>query len=301
MRFDGLEWRGRRLKVEAIRDHPSYGRVRIPERLAEYVTGAAKKTKDGKVNELRRISRDDVDRLSRGQPSKKKGYGSRSVPHRLNDAERSELDRAAVKGFLVLSGNGNRRTRKGSPLANIHRQWCDARGKPQVIVYKAVLEGSSSGVVDQVLVDLSPLRLNGLFDDDSQLDEFMVRWKADIFTAAVNAGMTYRDYEESVEQDEEEEAEYIVTLDKASMKEAWATNPIWKLPVVSIGIFEGERSSAKAMAKALAELWDIPEEVKGEGATSRKAAGAKKGGRTKMKGISEQRKRGGGHRQLWMQ
>ena len=36
-----------------------------------------------------RPSKDDVDRISWGKPSKKKGVGSRGTPHRLNEAERA--------------------------------------------------------------------------------------------------------------------------------------------------------------------------------------------------------------------
>lgn len=280
--------------------------MRIPERLAEYVSGAAKRTRDGTVNELRRISRDDVDRLSRGQPAKKKGYGSRAVPHRLNDAERAELDRASIRGFLVVAGSGHRRTRKASPLANLHRQWCDARGKPQIMVCKA----TNGAAVDEVVVDLSPLRIHGLFDE-SMVEDFLVRWKADILTAAQKhglelAGNLYHDEDDDDdEEDDDDESDepdfsssYSVTLDSAQLQEAWATHPIWKLPVVSMGRFLGTRSHAKAMAKELALLWEIPEATTGEGAKSRRNAGARKGGRTKMKGLTEKR-RGGGHRQAF--
>jgi len=295
--------------VECIRDHPKMGRVRVPEQLVEYVSGQIKKTRSGEQNTLRRISRDDVDRLSRGQPSKKKGYGSRNVPHRLNEQERAELDRAAKRGFLTLTGGGNRRARKGSPLANIHRQWCDAREKPQIVLYKAIYGGRA---IDEVVIDLSPLRLQGLFDDPALVEEFSVKWKTDMLKEAYDAGMELREYNNDEDDDDDDEEEshgdasadlgssFTITID-GSTKEAWATQPIWKLPVVSIGVFEGERSKAKIMASALGKLWDIPEPEKApaHGAKNRRTAGARNGGRTKMKGMSEHRKRGGGHRQAW--
>jgi len=238
------------------------------------------------------------------------------------------MDRAARKGFLVLKGGGNRRTRKGSPLANTHRQWCDARAKPQIIVYKAI----GGRPVDQVVVDMSPLRMNGLFDDPEQAEEFLVKWKADILVAANNAGMEFRERagndQEDGDGDDEEGAvlscaddeiddendgddadefcsTYVVTFDNQQGDQlAWATNPIWMLPPVSMGIFEGERSRAKAMAKELATVWEIPEETKRDGnggPKTRRQAGARKGGKTKTKGLSEhRRKRGGGNRQAWM-
>ena len=48
IRFHGVEFQGRRLKVENILDHPSKGRVNVPEKLVTYVLGAAKKTPRGK-------------------------------------------------------------------------------------------------------------------------------------------------------------------------------------------------------------------------------------------------------------
>lgn len=298
-RFHGYEWQGKVLRVESIRDDPKGGRVRVPESLVEYVLGQSKKTRNGTTNTLRRISRDDVERLSRGQPSKHKGYGSRNVPHRLNEEERSALERAANKGYLTVSGGGNRRTRKGSPLINLHRQWCDARAKPQVILYKAV----GGRAVDEVVVDFAPLRLQGLWHDQKQVEEFMVQWKTDLVREAYNAGMEIQtdeeeeEEEENVLKDENEERtnSYTITIVGTSQK-AWAEQPIWKLPVVNVGIFVGERSKAKNMATTLAKLWEIPEPEKGpgEGAKTRRTAGARGGGRTKTKGISEYRR--GSHR-----
>lgn len=55
---------------------------------------------------------------------------------------------------MTLKGSGYRRERKGSPLANIYRQWCDALGAPCVL-----LEQDATGDgKDTVLVDLAPLR-----------------------------------------------------------------------------------------------------------------------------------------------
>ncbi|GKY93683.1 hypothetical protein MPSEU_000335500 [Mayamaea pseudoterrestris] len=310
IRFDGYEWRGRSIKVQPIVDHPINGRVRVPEKLVAFCCGPVKSSTrqphNTKDTSLRRISRDDVERLSRGQPSKRKGYGSRNVPHRLNDEERSEFDRAARKGFLTVNGpTGIRRTRKGSPLVNIHRQWCDARAKPQIVLYKA----SNGQTLDILEVDFSPLRLHALTTNAA--GEFMVQWKADMFTAATMTGMDVTLDEEvfidapiecsEEEADDECSAGYMVVVDQDNPV-AWATRPIWKLPVVSLGTFEGPRSSAKQMAKELGKLWEIPEvdAVTGEGPKSRRAAGATKGGKTKVKGISERRRqRGGGHRQAW--
>ena len=104
-----------------------------------------------------RISRDDVTRLSLGQPSKVRGRGSRGVPHRLNTSEAAEFQRAAVRGYVKVDGTGWRRGRKGSPLLNTHRQYCDSRCAPQVVM----MRGRGGDDMDKVTVDLSPLRVVG--------------------------------------------------------------------------------------------------------------------------------------------
>ena len=63
-----------------------------------------------------------------------------------------------LQGFLVTRGSGYRKERKGSPLANIYRQWCDAQAKACIIV----LQSTGSSIMDTVLVDLSTLRMKDL-------------------------------------------------------------------------------------------------------------------------------------------
>ena len=339
LRFHNYEWRGQSLKVEPIKDHPTAGRVRLPERMISYVSGPVKKSfsnsNNKPLNSLRRISRDDVERLSRGQPAKKKGYGSRSVPHRLNDVERAELNRAKRKGFVSLVGGGNRRTRKGSPLGNIFRQWCDAREKPQVILYKST-GSETKQPLDRILVDLSPLRLLGSKNTPGDVETAMNEYRREIEQVALDAGMALcregdggfenpsfvaRDrisdeYDDEVIDDDhdykdmdEMSADSSLLDASATLQKTWATKPIWQLPFTVVGEYEGQRSQAKAMAKLLSILWEIPEEDKGDSGTdgrrdkggpqSRRSAGAKKGGKAKMKGLSHHRKRGGGHRQSW--
>ena len=70
--------------------------------------------------------------------------------------------------MLALAGSGYRRERKGSPLANLWRQWCDAAGMPCVLVCK----GATAAAGDTVLVDLSTLRLR----DTSQVGEGEGAW-----------------------------------------------------------------------------------------------------------------------------
>lgn len=274
-------------------------RVRVPEALVLYTVGKVKKVRGGQTNTLRRISKDDVIRLSRGQPAKKKGYGSRGVCHRLNDNERKAFERAEKTGFVTLEGTGYRRGRKGSPLGNIHRQWCDSRAKPQIILCKA----SGGRPLDNVIVDLAPLRMHAISEDSSVVEEFLLEWKAQILVAAEKSGMILRsEYEEdntetlSLDSDEEMDEEsqnYIIPYKIDS--ETWASEPIWRLPSISLGVFEGERADAKNMVKELAIVWETMDKhtnSKGRGPKNRREAGEKRGGRTKTKTLSSQRKRG---------
>ena len=135
--------------------------IRSMTRRAAFPTTALYGKKD-KINS-NRPSKDDVMRISRGQRSKSRGVGSRLVPHRLNADERKAFDLAVQKGFLVVDGGGYRRERKGSPVRNCYRLWCDAVGRPNVAVFKG---GNGD---DSVEVDLSPLlcRMSELEEDDN--------------------------------------------------------------------------------------------------------------------------------------
>ena len=86
------------------------------------------------TNKAIRPSIDDVERISKGLAAKKRGTGSRGVPHRLNAEERIEWEIAKKKKYVVLSGSGWRKERGDSPLANIYRQYCDAVDIPCISV-----------------------------------------------------------------------------------------------------------------------------------------------------------------------
>jgi hypothetical protein len=318
--FHGYSLEGNRIKVERIRSQGP--RVRVPEHLLAYTLGKVKRVREGKPNTLRRISKDDVERLSRGQPAKKRGYGSRQVPHRLSEDDRAAFERAARNGFVTLSTGGGRYhpTRHlfgPSPLRNIHRQWCDARAKPQIMLYKAA---GQNQLLDSVLIDLSPLRC---MDDD---DELLAKFKADIFQAANSCGMTLVTSSSVMSSSQksssplssgsttQEEYKEYSTLDESMefttvqiSSSSWAADPIWRLPVVSVGSFEGDRGKAKEMCKQLSLLWQIYDDIAtAAGSMNNTGSGAeerdypskstisrirKGGGRTKLKGISSHRER----------
>jgi hypothetical protein len=102
-----------------------------------------------------RPTSDDVERISRGLASKKRGTGSRAVPHRLNEEERTLYQIAQRKGFCEIGGSGYRRERGDSPLANTWRLFSDSRGHPSILMHKS----SNAVEGDEVFLDLSPLRL----------------------------------------------------------------------------------------------------------------------------------------------
>ena len=249
-------------------------------------------------NRTKQISRDN-DRPSRSHVAKEKRSGGSA--NRLSEQEHKELERASKRGYVTLEGTGYRRGRKGSAVANTHREWCDSRSKPQIILCKA----SGGRPLDNVIIDLSPLRLGTLSEDMSFVDEFLIRWKAEILTAAEGAGMFLNseyveDNCESLDLNQEEQDEHSATkFFMAIDSDSWVTQPIWRLPAISMGVFEGERSQAKAMARELAQLWDTMErekpevfETKSKNIPKKKRRnGDRRGGNMKIKGLREHRRK----------
>jgi hypothetical protein len=72
-------------------------------------------------------NKDDVERLSRGQPTKFK-IGSRRQGHRLTQKERILFEAAQRQGFLKIPAAGIR-----ANVLNIYRLWCQAEGREFVI------------------------------------------------------------------------------------------------------------------------------------------------------------------------
>jgi hypothetical protein len=71
---------------------------------------------------MRKLDKDDVERLSRGEASRSKA-GSRSVGHRLTQRERILFEAAKRQGFLKLPATGIR-----DNVINVYRLWCAAAG-----------------------------------------------------------------------------------------------------------------------------------------------------------------------------
>ncbi|WIA11743.1 hypothetical protein OEZ85_011838 [Tetradesmus obliquus] len=103
----------------------------------------------------------DVDRLSKGDGAKKRGTGNYNIPHRLNSDERPVYEAAKKKGYLQVRGTGYRKGaggRKGNPLPNVYRQWCDAKATACIVIEQDMTGASG----DVVVVDLAPLRATDL-------------------------------------------------------------------------------------------------------------------------------------------
>jgi len=205
-------------------------------------------------SEVWRPTTDDVDRISWGRPAKKKGTGSRGVPHRLNDEERVLYDLARSKGFLEVSGSGWRRERSDAPLVNTYRSWCDARAIACICLHKGGQSGRAE--LDQLLLDLSPLRVPAAFPDAAAFC-LAADGAADGCVNGLEAMPTLE--EEQEEQQEQESlpppgadsvaaSPYDAIL--AARQADYATMPIHRLPKYLVA-WDRPRSEAKTLAKLL--------------------------------------------------
>lgn len=183
---------------------------------------------------------EDVERISWGKPAKKKGTGSRGVPHRLNEDERILFDQARRKGFLEIGGSGWRSQRREAPLVNSYRSLCDARGQACITLHKG-----NTGL-DELVIDLSPLRLPDTFEAlEKQMIEF------------VGLPPSYVPSEEEVEGLDESEIEILGKPDADD--DPWDSRPIYQLSNYCIS-WEIQRSEAKTLGKKLANQFKTSEE-----------------------------------------
>ena len=74
------------------------------------------------ISTMTRPDKDDVERLSRGMPTRAK-IGSRNIGHRLTQKERILFEAAQKQGFLKLPV-----TRIRPNVLNVYRLWCKAQG-----------------------------------------------------------------------------------------------------------------------------------------------------------------------------
>lgn len=176
-----------------------------------------------------RPSIDDVEKISFGQAAKKRGTGSRAVPHRLNADERKEWDFAKKKRYIVLRGSGWRKERGDSPLANVYRLFCDAITIPAI----SVKRGQGVDVLDEVLIDFSTLREK----DISQLVE-QCKILSTQFTSCTST---------------EDCSDLTILGWKDNIEEVYETYAIWRIPSLHLSLKFNDRNDAKLFAAEIAQ------------------------------------------------
>jgi len=194
---------------------------------------------------------DDVERISYGQAAKKRGTGSRNVPHRLNEMERKEWEVAKKRRYLQLRGTGWRRERGDSPLQNIYRQLCDALNIPCIVVARGVLAkdgGSDSDsdsdrdrdrqIVDIVTIDFSTLRTISI-DEPLARVRSLLRDNDAKFPSLISV------------QDNLNSA--FGQLAPAEVDEIFNSQVIWRIQAFGCTATFSDRKEAKAFAGALAD------------------------------------------------
>lgn len=213
----------------------------------------------------------DVERISWGKPAKKKGTGSRGVPHRLNLEERFLFDNARKKGYLETEGSGWRSQRREAPLLNTYRSLCDSRGQVSIVLHKR-----STGM-DELVCDLSPLRNPEIYHDVA-LRCLELRADGEIVFQGKENDNSNRESDE-----ETEDLSMTLSIVDGSMDESeeilknnevrpWETRPIYQLPPFCIS-WELSRAEAKSLGKSLAETFSTIEGNK----VSKKPIGVKAG------------------------
>ena len=164
---------------------------------------------------------DDVERLSLGKGARKRGTGSRHIPHRLNQDERQLYNQAKKNLYLIIKGTAYRRERKGSPLCNTFRQRCDALNQIYVVVKKYC-----GG--DRVEIDFSTLRVK----DDAAYVVQIIELLKKKYPEVVNKNITNNCCAKPLDLD------------------AIRNNPIWKVePRLLIVDSILDRSVAKSIAE----------------------------------------------------
>lgn len=73
------------------------------------------------------MNKDDIEKLSRGLPTKSK-IGSRRIGHRLTQKERLLFEAAQRQGFLKIPVTGARPN-----VINVYKLWCQAEGRECIV------------------------------------------------------------------------------------------------------------------------------------------------------------------------
>lgn len=249
-------------------------RLQACRRLPRWCRGAAGAAQP-RCAGVGRATLDDVERIARGDAARRRGTGSRAVPHRLDETERVAWDLAKAAGYLTLTGSGNRRERKGSPLANSWRQRCDALAHPAVVLHR--------GAPDRVVVDASPLRCpaGGAALGAARaacLAAAAAHAGASMVPGAMPAGADgWSSGGDAAPASDEEEsgegADAATAVDGDALQGSLA---IWALPSRTMEWECASREEAKALAVALAAALGVrgAPAVAGGGARGRRRGGA---------------------------
>ncbi|KAL2608213.1 hypothetical protein R1flu_026786 [Riccia fluitans] len=182
---------------------------------------------------------DDVERLSRGRASKAK-IGSRAVPHRLNVDERKAFELAKKRGFVVHQPSTRR-----YPLINSHRNYCDALGIPCIRI-----EQGLAGQADEVVIDLTPLRLSEVDMQDFQKE--IIKVVASLIFDSNRLSVADEANQTSVQEEivYQREAELADSLTAESAEES--TDDLQFKP---LRFQASTRSEAKTIAQNCVEAW----------------------------------------------
>ena len=241
---------------QTVHQNPSSFALRVPATTSRGILGRAKPKSRATASALFstnlsfetrqkcwRPTIEDVERISYGKPAKKKGTGSRGVPHRLNEEERLLFDKARQRGFLEIIGSGWRSQRSDAPLVNSYRSLCDARGQVCITLHKG-----NTGL-DELVVDFSPLRLPESFQ---QLEKDMIDF--------VGLPSLYKasDEQEDVDVNESEVDNADAVEAKLGDEDPWDSRPIYQLPTYIIS-WEIQRTEGKALGKKLAKEFETIE------------------------------------------
>ena len=194
---------------------------------------------------IQRPTLDDVQRLSEGRAAKTRGWGSRQTPHRLNAEERKQYALALDKSYLTIKGTGYRKERKGAPLANIYRQYCDANAVPCV---NLLLAGTSN----ILLVEQTTTRRWRVDDEHGIVIAESVTDRINDCISKVGEGFRALDRRALAEvvpwtvlaPREVIENTSTETLDE-DLIEHYCSSAIWTIPVSVVGVEVDDRAVAK--------------------------------------------------------
>jgi len=220
-------------------------------------------------------------------------YRTQKRPHRRRAQERVLFDLARNKGFVEMGGSGWRKQRSDSPLVNTYRNWCDARAIAAIFLHKG-------REIDELVLDLSPLRTPGAFEDAAafclaQPEALGGRLEAlqeSALEAAAAAAASDNDVREDAEADSaagsvevaaqaragDEQGEALCADEERADPMASARGivdaraddfrslPIHRLPMYIVS-WERPRPEAKALAKSLASLLGTAVQKKGRSKT----------------------------------